>query len=87
GRELVESIIPGESINQILNNPVMRFNLIAVRSHGLTASEVKPLQMAGLGLAATGNLINRKYLSSFCPYTVLSSGLRACREAGVLSCQ
>ncbi|MFK0572544.1 patatin-like phospholipase family protein [Endozoicomonas sp.] len=64
-RELVASIIPEESIHQILNNPVMRFNLIAVRSHGLTASDVKPLQMAGLGLAATGNLINRKYLSYF----------------------
>ncbi|USE36497.1 patatin-like phospholipase family protein [Endozoicomonas sp. SCSIO W0465] len=64
-RELVENIVLPESVGQILNNPVFRFNLIAVRSHGLTASEHKLLQMAGLGLAATGNLINRKHLSSF----------------------
>lgn len=64
-RELVENIVSPESIGQILNNPVFRFNLIAVRSHGLTASDIKPLQMAGLGLAATSNLINRKHLSLF----------------------
>ncbi len=64
-RELVENIVSPESIEQILNNPVFRFNLIAVRSHGLTASDIKPLQIAGLGLAATSNLINRKHLSSF----------------------
>lgn len=64
-RELVETIVSSDSVGQILDNPVFRFNLIAVRSHGLTASERKPLQLAGLGLAATGNLMNRKYLSSF----------------------
>ena len=64
-RELVENIVSPESVGQILNNPVFRFNLITVRSHGLAASERKPLQMAGLGLAAASNLINRKHLSSF----------------------
>lgn len=64
-RALIENVVSQESAKQILKNPVVRFNLIAVRSHGLTASDVKPLQMAGLGLAATGNLINRNSLSYF----------------------
>lgn len=45
-RELVETIVSSDSVGQILDNPVFRFNLIAVRSHGLTASERKPLQTA-----------------------------------------
>ncbi|WP_299729553.1 patatin-like phospholipase family protein [uncultured Endozoicomonas sp.] len=64
-RDLVEIMVTPESVDQILNNPVMRFNLIADRCHGLTASEIQPIQMAGLALAATGNLISRKTLPSF----------------------
>ena len=64
-RELVETMVTVESVDEILSNPVMRFNLITVRSLGLTASESRPIQMAGLALAAAGNLISRQTLSSF----------------------
>ncbi|MGB1271706.1 MAG: patatin-like phospholipase family protein [Endozoicomonas sp.] len=64
-RELVESMIGPNGTEEILNNQVMRFNLIVVRSHGLLSSERRPVQMTGLGMAATANLVNRKLLSYF----------------------
>ena len=71
-RDLVTSMVPEEGVQQILDNPVFRLNLIAVRSHGLGASEVKPLQMAGMGMAAVANAIGRKHLSLFFTRTLFS---------------
>ena len=63
--KLVEDILGETGAKEIIDNPVMRFNLIAVRSRGLGRSEHKGTLMAGLGMAATANLISRKTLGAF----------------------
>ncbi|WP_062264112.1 hypothetical protein [Endozoicomonas arenosclerae] len=64
-RLLVRDMLGDSGINEILENDVMQFNLIAVKSRGLIKSDQSWKQMAGLGLAATGNLISRKTLGAF----------------------
>ena len=64
-RQLIKAILGTNGAREIIENPVMRFNLIAVRSHGLGRSERKGPLMAGMGLAAASNMISRKSLSAF----------------------
>ncbi|KEQ16322.1 patatin-like phospholipase domain-containing protein [Endozoicomonas numazuensis] len=64
-RILVQDMLGESGANEIVSNSIMRFNLIAAKSKGLTRSEKSWKQMAGLGLAATGNLISRKTLGAF----------------------
>ena len=64
-RQLVKDILGSNGAREIIENPVMRFNLIAVRSHGLGRSERKGPLMAGMGLAAASNMISRKSLNAF----------------------
>ncbi|MGI9274836.1 MAG: patatin-like phospholipase family protein [Endozoicomonas sp.] len=64
-RQLVKDILGTNGAREIIENPVMRFNLIAVRSHGLGRSERKGPLMAGMSLAAASNMISRKSLNAF----------------------
>ncbi len=65
GRALVDDMISESGQQEIIDNKIMRLNLIAVRSRGLVKSENAAVQMLGLGMAATANLFDRKLLSSF----------------------
>ncbi|MGI9282958.1 MAG: patatin-like phospholipase family protein [Endozoicomonas sp.] len=64
-RVLIRDMLGNSGAGEVVSNAIMRFNLIAVKSRGLTKSEANWKQMAGLGLAATGNLISRKTLGAF----------------------
>ncbi len=64
-RILVREMLGETGVRDIIENSVFKFNAIAVRSHGLGASEKKWPLMAGLGLAATANLFSRKTLGCF----------------------
>ncbi|MRI33203.1 hypothetical protein EOPP23_09425 [Endozoicomonas sp. OPT23] len=64
-RILVREMLGDTGVRDIIENPVFKFNSIAVRSHGLGTSEKKWPLMAGMGLAATANLFSRKTLSNF----------------------
>ncbi|OED45580.1 hypothetical protein ACH42_04985 [Endozoicomonas sp. (ex Bugula neritina AB1)] len=65
GRALIEEMISDQGVQEIIDNPVMRLNLIAVRSRGLTRSELPPVQLSGLLLAAAANAMSRNNLPSF----------------------
>ena len=65
GRALIDQMISDQGQQEIMDNKVMRLNLIAVRSRGLVKSERPLVQLAGLGLAATANLIDSKLLAPF----------------------
>ncbi|MET4696544.1 patatin-like phospholipase family protein [Endozoicomonas lisbonensis] len=63
-RHLIREII-GSQAGSILNNDIMRYNLIAVRSRGLGKSHRKGKLMAGMGMAALANVVSRKTLGLF----------------------
>ncbi|AMO58674.1 hypothetical protein GZ77_17760 [Endozoicomonas montiporae] len=63
-RLLIKEII-GSHAKGILDNSVMRYNLIAVRSRGLGKSSRKGSLMTGLAMAALANAASRKTLGLF----------------------
>ena len=64
-RILVREMLGETGVRDIIENPVFKFNSIAVRSRGLGASEKKWPLVAGMGLAATANMFSRKTLGCF----------------------
>ena len=64
-REILQSTLGGDCAHDILNNPVLRMNIMTVRSRFLTASERPLLLAAGLMLAATANIVSRRSLGAF----------------------
>ena len=64
-RLLLDEVFGSNGAREIIENPIMKFNLIAARSHGLGKSERKWPQITGMGLAAAANLMSRKALNSF----------------------
>ncbi len=65
GRALINHMITPTTAQEIIENPIMRFNLIAVRSHGLSKSSHPLIQATGMGLAAVSNVLHRRLLSPF----------------------
>ncbi len=59
---LLNAMIPDHAVGEILDNPVMRLHLICNRSHGLCQCDNKAGLLAGLGVAALTNLVNRQLL-------------------------
>ncbi len=65
-RTILDAAIPTEqNVQEILNNPIRRLNLIACRAKGLNASKHRPVQAAALLMAATANAIHRNTLGAF----------------------
>jgi len=64
-REILQSMLGGIRAREIVNHPVLRLNIMTVRSRFLTASERRPLLAAGLMLAATANIASRRTLGAF----------------------
>lgn len=64
-REILQSMLGDGRAQDIVNNPVLRLNIMTVRSRFLTASEKRPLLAAGLMLAATANIASRRSLGAF----------------------
>ncbi len=63
---IIDEVFPTEQhVTEVLNNPVMKLNLIVAKAKGVSRSQHKILQTAGLTLAAGANLLNRRYLQHF----------------------
>ena len=63
--EILERILGASGGREILNHPVLRNHILAVRARHLTASDAKPVLATGLVLAMTANLIHRPALGAF----------------------
>lgn len=62
---LINTILPPESIREVIDNPRYHANFIVARCKGLTEFENKAVQNSGLLLSALGNLLSRKALGVF----------------------
>lgn len=59
---ILNEAIPSGTSATILAHPFLRINIMAVRCKGVVASEVKPIQMAGMLVAMALNAIHRRGL-------------------------
>lgn len=64
-REIMALILGETGVTEILDNPLFRTHIMAVRSRYITATENRGLLAAGLITAATLNAISRKTLGLF----------------------
>ena len=63
--DLLKKVLGENGAQQIAENPIIQSHFIVARAKGLTASENKKLQMAGLICAASLNAISKKLLHGF----------------------
>lgn len=71
--QLLQRILADDSVEQILNNSVIKPHIIVARAKGLTRFEQKTLQMAGLMIGAMQNLVSRSLLGWEFERVVLSA--------------
>jgi hypothetical protein len=64
-RDIIDTILGTTGAREVLNHPLFRSHVLAVRSKRITASENRWLLGLGLAGAATMNLISRKTLGLF----------------------
>ena len=64
-REIIKLVLGKDGVDQILNHPVFRTHIMAVRSRHALASEVRWLLGLGLIAAAGLNLLSRRTLGMF----------------------
>ena len=64
-REIIRTVLTGNAINEILEHPVLRTNIMTVRARHLAASENRNVQGLGLIAAAALNAISRRSLGFF----------------------
>ena len=61
--ELLHNVYAGDGIAQLLNNPVIKAHFIVAKCHGLTASENRLGQLAGLASSMVLNKCSRQLLN------------------------
>lgn len=61
-RNILDYAVPASALDDILNNPLIRLNVIANRSHGWVASSQRWQALLGLGTAALYNAWDRRTL-------------------------
>lgn len=64
-RKILECVLGDRGAQQIVNHPHCRLHVMTVLCGWLTASDWRPRLLAGLSLAATGNLLSRRFLGAF----------------------
>lgn len=62
---ILSLLLGSEGATEIVNHPLLRMNIMAVRCRHLTASERRPMLATGLALAAGANAISRRTLGAF----------------------
>ncbi|GHG71629.1 hypothetical protein GCM10010919_23200 [Alishewanella longhuensis] len=63
---IIDDVLPEQThLQQVLNHPVMKLNLIVDRARGINKSSNKLIQGSGLLLTASANLLNRRLLRHF----------------------
>lgn len=65
-RAILDAALPDAgAVREVLDNPVMRLNLVAARARHINGTRNRFLQAAGLGLTAAMNLAHRRTLGLF----------------------
>src|SRR5690606_7600893 len=64
-RDMIASFIGEEGARQICANPVFKLHLVTAGCRPMAQLEHKALQMSGLLLAATANVMSRRWLAGF----------------------
>jgi hypothetical protein len=65
GREIIVALLGESGVQDIVNHPNLRLNIMTVRCHHLTASDVRPVLIAGLLAAIAANTVSRRSLGLF----------------------
>ena len=64
-REILGVLLGRNGVDDILTHPTLRTHVIAARCRGATASDRRHVLLAGLGVAAAMNAIERRWLGTF----------------------
>lgn len=72
-RGLLDVLLGDSGITEILGNPRVALHIITARSRGLSRGEGRGSQMAGMILAALGNIVSRRTLSWHAERAVFST--------------
>lgn len=64
-REILDVLLGDSGVREILGSPVVRLNVMTARSRLATASDARPVLLAGLAMSALANAANRKWLGWF----------------------
>ena len=67
----LDTFLGDTGVDEILNHPYLRLNMMSVRCRGLTASDRRGALLPGMLLAALSNIISRKFLRFFFERTLL----------------
>ncbi|XOV77864.1 MAG: patatin-like phospholipase family protein [Aestuariibacter sp.] len=69
---LINTILPQDKVQEVLDNPRYKANFIVARCRGLTVHENKLLQNTGLLMSAVANACSRKLLGAFFERVIFS---------------
>jgi len=72
-RELLGYVLQGNAIEEIVQNPKVKSNIVVARCKGLTRFDNRFSQLMGLLPAAIGNRIERRQLSHFFSRVIMTS--------------
>ena len=64
-REILQILLGDEGVREILDHPVLRTHVMAVRARHIAGSDQRPLLAAALMLAASFNALDRRLLAAF----------------------
>ena len=64
-REILQVVLGQDGVREILDHPVLRTHVMAVRARHLAASDQRPMLAAALLLAASFNAVDRRLLAAF----------------------
>jgi len=64
-RRILSILLGEDGVSEILHHPVLRTHIIAVRARGLARSDLRPVLMTALAMAAALNTIDRRLLATF----------------------
>ena len=70
-RGVLDSYMDEEGVEEVLNHPYLRLNILTDRSRGLLKSGSDPVLLSGLAMTAAVNMVSRKGLSFFFERTLL----------------
>lgn len=63
---IIDDVFPTEQhLQQVIDNPIIKLNLVVAKARRLSSARTKILQASSLTLAAGANLLNRKHLHYF----------------------
>jgi hypothetical protein len=64
-REILDALLGGSGVDEILSHGCLHLHVVAARCRGLTATAQQRLLLAALGVAAAANALDRRLLGAF----------------------